>query len=310
LALYPTYKVAGVDLSDPSGRWDLLPGTELLPRFPGSRATTWNVPGMPGDVTAVYAPPESTTVTISLRINAVAGTAGTIVTGGRAARLKAIHDNLDLLFYALGTARQNYHGLVEIRRYLSATESRIAKGRMVSASDVNFDQSNDFATIILIFSIPSGVWLAPSFDVTTATINKVGVGVRIKVPAGTAPSVENMVCIMPPGGAPMESSYGSRVLVSGGRHGGFLLGTKDQGVTLPANKWTMINTLYWKYGFTSASNDWSAPKPYKGLIEPSARPMGSALTVLPSPEEGVGYVYVDVPKAGTKVVLRTRKAYY
>lgn len=308
--IYPTYTVAGVDLTDPSGRWELVPGTEFLPRFPGARASTWNVPGMPGSMSAIYAPPEPTTVSLKLRINAVAGTANTIVSGGRAARVKAIQDNLDLLYYAIAAARQSYHGLIAVNRYTKAGEYRTAKARMISASDLDFDMSKEYATLTMIFSIPSGVWLAPSFDVTTATINKANSQIRIKVPAGTAPSVESMVCFLPPGGASMESKYGNRIRVTGGQHGGFLLGTKDQSVTLPAGKWTMVNTLHWKYGFASRSNDWGIPKPYKGLIEPSARPMGSALTLLPSAERGWAYVYITVPKAGTKVILRTRKAYY
>lgn len=308
--IYPTYTVAGVDLTDPSGRWELLPETEFLPRFPGARASTWNVPGMPGSMSAIYAPPEPTSVTVSLRVNAVAGTAGTIISGGRAARTKAIQDNLDLFYYAIAAARQAYNGLIGIRRYTAAGEYRIAKARMIASNEVKYDPSHEYAILTIIFSIPSGVWLAPAFDVTTATIPKAGSKIRIKVPAGSAPSVESMVCFLPPDGASMESKWGSRIWVGGGDHGGFLLGTKDRSVTLPANKWTMVNTLYWKYGFSSTSNNWGVAKPYKGLIEPSSRPMGSALTIVPSPERGWAYVYVIVPKAGTKVILRTRKAYY
>lgn len=308
--IYPTYTVAGVDLSDPSGRWELLPGTEFLPRFPGARASTWTVPGMPGNMSAIYAPPEPTTVTMELRVNAVAGTAGTIVSGGRAARTKAIQDNLDLLFYAIAAARQSYRGLVAIRRYMSAQDQRLAKGRMISSSNIEYDPKHEYATVTLIFQIPSGVWLAPNFDVTEVTIPKANSQVRVKVPAGTAPSIESMICFYPPGGVSMESKYGARLWVSGGQQGGFLLGTQDQSVVLPANKWTIVSTLYWKYGSTSVARNWACPKPYKGLIEPTARPMGSALTILPSEERGWAYVYIKTPKAGTKVMLRTRKAYY
>ncbi|MGO2778208.1 hypothetical protein [Glutamicibacter arilaitensis] len=307
---YPTYTVAGINLSDPSGRWELTPETELLHRFPGSRATSWNVPGMPGDQQALYAPAQATTVTLKLRINAVGKYANTFVTGGRAARLKAISDNLDMLNYATALGRQSYNGMVEIRRYLSATDYRKAHARMVSASDIQFDPKNDYATVSMIYSIPSGFWLAPRFDVTRTTIKKANALVRIEVPAGTAPSLESMVCFKPPGTTAMESKSGHRVTVTGGNHGGFYLGTADKSLTLPAGKWTMINTLYWKYGFSTRSDDWGIAKPYKGLIEPTARPMGSALAIVPSTKKDVGYVYIQVPTSGTEVVLRTRKAWY
>lgn len=308
MTMYPTYRVAGVEMTDPSGRWELTPGADLLPRFPGVRAARWNVPGMPGEIQATYAPPKPTQVSIQLRVNAVGSVANTIVSGGRAARTKAIKDNINLLFYSIALARQAYWGLVEIRRYSSGSDWVKANGRLISSVEPRFNPANDYAELDLVFEIPSGVWMAPSMDVTEARV-KAGT-TRIKVPAGTAPSVENMVCIKPTVGA-HESKYGKRVLVTGGQHGGFKLGLQGKSFTLPASKWTMVNTLYWKVGSTATKYDWGCAKPYKGVLEPSARPMGSALTIVPSAEKDWAYVYITHhDPAPFDVIIRSRKCYY
>lgn len=308
MALYPTYRVAGVEMTDPSGRWELTPGTDLLPRFPGVRAARWNVPGMPGETQATYAPPQPTQVKVTLRINAVGGVANTIVKGGRDARIKAIKDNINLLFYSISLARQAYWGLVEIRRYSSGSDWVKANGRMISSAEPRFDPANDYAELDLLFDIPSGVWMAPAMDVTEARVN--AGTTRIKVPAGTAPSVENMVCLKPTDSA-HESKYGTRIVVKGGQHGGFKIGLQGKSFTLPANQWTMVNTLYWKMGTTATKYDWGCSKPYKGLIEPSARPMGSALTIVPSAERNWAYVYITHHHTKpVDVIIRSRKCYY
>lgn len=309
MAIYPTYKVAGVSMDDPSGRWELVDGTRVLPSFPGRKVVNWDLPGMVGNQSAAYAPGESAKVAIRLRINAVGSTANTIVNGGSYEKLKALRDNLDMLFYSIGLARQGYEGLVAVRHYTSGSDYRQANARIVSSTDPEYSAYSDHAYITLLFDIPSGVWGSPSMDVTKATLPKAGKAYRIKVPAGTAPSVENMVCFS--GGAvPLDSKWGQRMGAKNSAGVGFKLGVQGKSVVVPANRWAMVNTLHWKYGFSSSGTDWGVAKPYTGLLEPEGRPTGSALTILPSAERGYAYVYAWAPVAGTKIIIRSRKMWY
>ncbi|WP_346921388.1 hypothetical protein [Glutamicibacter creatinolyticus] len=263
---------------------------------------------MVGNQSAAYAPGESSTVPIRLRINAVGSVANTIVSGGSYERLKALRDNIDMLFYSIGLARQGYQGLVQIRHYTSGADYRMANGRMVSSSDPEFAAYSDHAYITLLFDIPAGVWGSPSVDVTKATLPQANKGYRIKVPAGTAPSIENMVCFRASTG--IDSKYGQRAGAKNEAGIGFKLGVRGTPVKVAAKQWCMVNTYYWKYGFTPDGMAWGTAKPWTGLIEPEGRPEGTALAILPSAERGIGYVWVWSPTPGTEVIIRSRKMWY
>lgn len=307
MAIYPTYKVAGVSMDDPSGRWELVEGTRVLPSFPGRKVVKWDLPGMVGSQSAACAPGESASFQVRLRINAVGSTANTIVNGGSYEKLKALRDNLDMLFYSIGLARQGYEGLVDVRHYTSGSDYRRTPARMVSSTEPEFSAYSDHAYITLLFESPSGMWGSPSMDVTKAKFTRRGT-YRIKVPAGTAPSLENMVCLRAP--TTIDSKYGQRAGAKNSANVGFSLGVPGKSVVVPANKWIMINTLHWKYGFSSSGTNWGIGKPYTALIEPMGRPTGSALTILPSPERGYGYVWVSTPADNTEVIIRSRKMWY
>ncbi|GAA1411889.1 hypothetical protein AUR04nite_00590 [Glutamicibacter uratoxydans] len=309
MAVYPTYKVAGVDMDDPSGRWELVDGTRVLPSFPGRKVVNWDLPGMVGNQSAAYAPGESATVAIKLRINAVGAVANTIVSGGSYERLKALRDNIDLLFYSIGLARQGYEGLVAIRHYASGLDYRQANGRMVSSTEPEFDAFSDHAYLTLMFDIPAGVWGSPSFDVTKATLPVANKGYKIKIPTGTAPSVENWVSFT---GGPnaLDSKWGQRMGVKNQAGVGFKLGVQGKSAVVPAGKWAMVNTLQWKYGIGTNGTAWGTPKPFTGLIEPEGRPTGSALTILPGTERGYGYVWAWAPTANAQIIIRSRKMWY
>lgn len=309
MALYPTYTVAGEKMDDPWGRWELVHGSRVLPTFPGRRLSSWNVPGQPGDVSAAYAPGEAASFPLRFRINAIENSSGQYVSGGTEARLRVLQANLDLLYQKILLAKQGYQGMVEVRHYDQASSYRRVSARVISASELEWDAYSEYAYVTLIFEAPTGVWTAPAFDVTSMTITKAQTSFRIEVPAGTAPMIENMVCFNP-GATDLLSAAPARLAASGGPHGGFRLGTQDTSVLLPANKWTMVNTLHWKYGFTTGASDWGTPKPYRGLIEPNGRPMGSALTLLPEGDSGKAYLWVWAPRADVQVRIRSRKAWF
>lgn len=306
---YPTYSIAGVACDDPSGRWELLPGTNLLPAFPGRRATNWTIPGSAGSRSSAYAPGESMTVSLAMRFNAVQGTAGSLA-WGLEARTKAITENLDLFFQTTALARSGFLGLVEIRRHYSATDSRVCAGRLVASATPEYDPRSDYATLTLIFEVPSGLWASPSFTTTLATITTTGQAVKVKVPAGTAPAMDNVIALK----GPFTSAYGSRVTITNGHGAGFKLGVKGKSLAAPSGGWLLINTNTWRYGVsmaaTAAAIDWACPKPGSGLIEPRERPMGSALTILPEQESGVGWVHVNSHVANLQVAIRSRRMWY
>lgn len=310
MAAYPTYTVAGVDCNDPSGRWELLPSTDVLPSFPGRRVSKWTVPGMVGDQTAGYAPGEAMTVSITMRFNAVGTVAGRIVSGGVAAKTKAISDNIDMFFHRTRLAAQGYLGMVDVRRYKASNSYRRFVGRVISATKPEWPEYADYATMTILFEAPAGVWTNGPYVVTKATIKKAKTSTRIKVPAGTAPTGEVLIAIK----GPRTSAYGDRITFTNGHGTGFKLGASGAPVVIPSGQWLVVNCLTWRYGLTPHKTDgkiwWGCEKPNTGLIEPKGRPMGTAITVIPEREEGVGWVYAWCPSADTQVMIRNRKAWY
>lgn len=312
MSTYPIVKIAGINLSDPSGRWDVLPGTSILPHFPGRAETRVPTPGVPGYRGVAYAPGESMKIAIVLRFNAVETYANEIVPGGSSERTAAIHRNIDTFFYATALARQGYAGLVEIYKEVHAGEPRVTAARMVASSELEFDPGKDYATMTMIFEAPAGVWLDEKYTIYQSVAERSFSVQQMEIPSGTAPQTENVVAFQ----GPYTANTGSnRISFANELDIGFEVGFSGAGVSMAAGDWMLINTQTWRNGYQRGLSQDGYPKLSWGMgksftqIHPKGRSLGNALTLLPSVERGTAILRYKVPNA-TKVQIRTRRAWY
>lgn len=308
---YPILKIAGVDLNDPSGRWDVLPGTTLLPAFPGRVETKVSTPGVPGYRAVAYAPGEPIKVAINMRFNAVSGVGNRIIPGNGAERAAAIAANMDMFFYATALARQGYAGLVRITKELKAGEVRMLSARMVASTEPDFNMGNDYATLQMVFEAPGGIWQDQNFSIfrTTTVANKT---ITVEIPAGTAPALENVIAFR--GAYSKNTSDSNRIKFTNEIDVGFQVGFLGANVNMAANDWMLINCLTWKNGYQRGLSgnfpnlSWGTGK-NQSQIHPVGRPLGNALTLLPSTKQGVAKLRIYSPMA-RQVQVRTRRAWY
>lgn len=311
MSTYPIVKIAGIDLNDPSGRWDALPGTLTLPHFPGRVEARVPTPGVPGYRSVAYAPGEAMKIPIVIRFNAVQTYANAIVPGGSSDRMAAIHRNIDTFFYATALARQGYAGLVTIYKELHAGEPRVTAARMVASSEPEYEHGNDYATMTMIFEAPSGVWLDEQYTVYQTTAER-SLGVRqIEIPSGTAPQTENIVAMRGPYNSVEDSR---RASFTNEMDIGFEIGFDGVRSSLGANDWVVVNTQTWRNGYLRHRSgkfpniNWGVPK-NNTHVQPVGRSLGNALTLLPSVDRGVAILRYRVPHE-TQLQIRTRRAWY
>lgn len=311
MSTYPIVKIADVNLNDPSGRWDALPGTGLLPHFPGRVETRVPTPGVPGYRSVAYAPGEAMKIPVVMRFNAVETYANTIVPGGSSDRMAAIHRNIDTFFYATALARQGYAGLVTLYKELHAGEPRVTAARMVASSEPEYDHSNDYATMTMIFEAPSGVWLDEKYTVYQTVAERSFRTLQMELPAGTAPQTENVVAFR----GPYSNNGGANpIRFANEMDIGFEIGFNGAGVSMGSNDWMLVNTQTWRNGYQRGLSgsypklNWGISKP-NTQIHPFGRSLGNALTLLPSRDRGVATLRYSVP-AETRVQIRTRRAWY
>lgn len=305
-------KIAGINLNDPSGRWDAAPGTLVMPHFPGRVETRVPTPGVPGARTVAYAPGEPMKIPIVVRFNAVETYANEIVPGNGPARMAAIHQNIDTFFYATALARQGYSGLVEISKEVRKGEVRVTAARMVAASEPEYRLGDDYATMNMVFESPSGVWLDKEYTVFQTIAERSFQTQQLKIPCGTAPQTQTVVAFRGP--YAMNSSSGSRVKFTNELNIGFEVGFSGAGVSMGSRDWMLVNCQTWKNDYQrNLSGDypklnWGMGKSYS-QIHPVGRSLGNALTLLPSQERGVAILRYQVP-AATRIQIRTRRAWY
>lgn len=309
MSTYPIVKIAGIDLNDPSGRWEALPGTLMLPHFPGRVETRVPTPGVPGYRGVAYAPGEPMKIPIVMRFNAVQTYANAIVPGGSSDRMAAIHQNIDTFFYATALARQGYAGLVEISKEVMPGEVRVASARMIASAEPEFDVGSDHATMTLIFETPSGVWLDKEYTVYETTTLGGASWHKVDIPSGTAPQTENQIAFRGPyrSNTPPYASFANELGI------GFDLGFTGADVDLNSDDWVIIDTTSWSNGYrrnasTLPGSAWTASKPHS-QIQPLGRPLGNALTLLPSTTRGKATLRYRVPLQ-TQLQIRTRRAWY
>lgn len=296
--LYPTYTVAGTALDDPQGRWNLVPGTDLLPSFPGLRNHSYSVPGAAGEIAVQHAPVLNTTRKVVVQFHAV-GRDGSIASSPRE-RVELLSQHIGSFYSGLRMAAAGHEGLTELVYHLSEVESRVAYGRVAASAAPEYAPGNDYATLELLFEIPAGRWFSPTYD-TVSFVAWAGT-TSFDIPCGDAPMDDIEVNVQGDGWFLPERPL---ILTNEAGHG-FRL---EQRLAADTD-WLLLRPLLWgSRSYTGTNAQWGLPATKTGVLLPQNRSQGSGLVLYPSTTEGIAKLKVTTP-GGIDLQVRVRKAWF
>ena len=297
---YPTYHISGTPLDDPRGRWNLIPGTQVLPSLPGLEQASYRVPGAAGETVVNHAPVQPTSRRLSLRFNAV--WAGGVWASNASERMEVLAKNMSDFYSLIRVGASSHEGLMEIQHHLSATNKRIGYGRVVAGAEPSYDAGSDHAILELIIQIPSGRWYSPTADEVTATIQS-GTN-TITLPCGDAPQDTSEINVK--GRAYLNASRPLTIRNEAG-HGLKLVDS------VGAGEYMLIKPRVWATTrYTSTVPKWGLPAQTTGSLVPHNRALGTGLAVYPSPILGKAQVIVEAPSLTEPLEMkfRLRKAWF
>lgn len=292
MATYPYHSIAGTSLQDATGRWDETPESLVIPTFPGVESTVVNLPGVPGDIPVGLAATMATTIELQIKVWA---TVGGVIPNIHAERVAAIATNMDALYRVFAGALATQAGAaVELTRHYSATESRTAYGRVEASAAPVMDEGANYATLSLLFSIPSGMWrgaiaTSPTFTASAAIPH---------LESSTAPIADSRIVLI----GPMSSAT-----VTNAAGNGFNLD-----LPLAEGQWTVVDTATFTYRSPSTGTpSATAATSLTAAITPVGTVIGSALILLPVPGGVTASVaFTGSTTSATGFQVRAMPAYF
>lgn len=307
------YEIQGVKLTDPRGAWNLLPGTDTLPKYSGIAVTRYNLPGASGERQVQHAPLVPVTYLFRVRFHAIDTRVGspTYLKMGRdfAERTANLERNINEFMFATRLGAQSHLGNVELKRtntgtvkstsgtgqYSNRTLSTV--GRVISSVDPDVAENREYADYEFIYENPTGTWFGP-WEYRRLGVKPAGTH-GIWVNSGTAPMDDSLISIKPTGG-----SMPAGALVRNEAGIGFRV---NKSLNSPLVH--IFDTYSWSAGVTP-SGWWNTPKPDKTSMVEHGRPVGSALVLTPGIDGDSrprSKLTIRIPSEGwIRVATRTR----
>lgn len=293
--MFPAHTINGTPLTDPKGRWHEGSGTEVFAGFPGVRSSTYELPGVGGALSNQKAPTAATTVSLQVVFNAVDDN-GRIVSG-RSARMAQLAKHLDAFMLATGLGiDQNVQGALIVERAYTATDVRAAVCSPAASFTPEHEPGKDYATITLVLSNLSGLWRDRAYMESNPIYS--GKSAEVHTMSGsTAPIQDALIGIVGPVTNPKvtnEQGEGFQLML-----------------TIPANRSVVVNSRLWSYGETlSGAPAFGDPHLNRAALRPVGHTSGRALTIIPRPGGGTVSFVGGGATAFTKIVVRSRRAFY
>lgn len=299
-----------------SGVWELLTGTEVLPRYPGARTTRWEVPGGQGERRAQHQPVQARTIPVRIRFLPICTDPSHPMyqREGRDAqeRFGFLARNIREFMFRTQTGKQLSGGNLKMTRTLSAGEHFLTESGRTGGTEycVGFFESDwdqevadgaKFATLTALFRNPTGTWYT-DWQYVGRTGLAAGRTYQLEVPVGDAPIEDAMVAVR------LQPSA----------HSGNHRFTNEFGVgfttaSLQAARWHIFNCAGSEWARGEHENRvWNVPKPDRGAMRAHGRPMGSALLIQPGiagDGRRVGKVNVRLTQGG-QVFLAVRPKWF
>lgn len=298
------------------GAWELMTGSELLPRYPGARVTRFEVPGGQGERRVQNMPAAARTVPLRIRFLPICTDPESPMyqRRGRDPQERAgfLANNIREFMFRTRLGAQLSMGNLRLSRTLSASEHMLdptvdaelspavtpSGGTESCVGYFESDWSQDdhptyqYSTLTALFRNPTGTWYTDwqyfGYGGLSADTDW-----TLEVPMGTAPVDDAMVAIQP-----QNSGSAPGALVRNDSGLGFQVGT-----TMPQDTWHFFDTYSWRMGTVPAGGfDWGIEKPDQAAMLEHGRPLGTALLITPGiagTGDMIGRVHVRLPSYAT-----------
>lgn len=293
-----------------NGVWELVRGTEMLPRYPGAQVTRWRIPEGQGDRRALHAPIEPRVVPLRVKIWAICTDPGHPMyqREGRDAeeRYGFLAQNMRELIDRTRIGAHLSGGNLRLTRILSAGEHfrdldiSLASNGMESCTgyfEADWDQKvadgARYAVITALFNNPTGTWYTRYQYAGSGNVAvEPGTTTRFTIPMGNAPVDDALMALRIIGDAgPLEDRW--------------VRFTNDQGhgfraINIPDNSWWICHSLKGKAGTTgNVQRRWDVNFSDASKMLSIKRRLGTSLLINPGiagAGEQVGRINVRVGK--------------
>lgn len=313
------YEIQGVSLTDPRGAWNLLPGTDVLPKYPGINATKFNIPGASGESQVQHAPILPSTQLFVMRFHAIdtLERSPTYLKMGRDfdEKLAFLERNINQFMFATRLGAQSHLGNVELRRISHSAgdassdfdrlSNRVltAVGRVHASTEPQIASNHEYADYEFVYENPTGTWF------TSWSYRRIGnkpAGTHgVWTYSGTAPIDDALIAIKPTGG-----DMPAGVVVRNESGIGF-----EVRKVLARDRWYVFDTFSWSMREGALNADgpwWSGPKTDQTSMVEHGRGTGTALTITPGIADNAyprGKVTIRIPSSG-EIRVATRSKWF
>lgn len=298
------------------GVWELLTGSEVLPRYPGVRSTTWEVPGGQGERRAQHQPIQGRTIPMRVKVWPICTDPANEMyqREGRDAqeRLGFLAQNLRELKWRTRLGAQLSGGNLKMTRTLTTGEHYLTGDGMTGGTeacsvsvqadwDEEIAEGAKYAIVTALYRNGAGTWYTP-WQYVGRTGLVAGRTYQLEVPVGDAPIDDAMVAVRL-----QPTAY------SGNHRFTNEFGVGFSTASLQAARWHIFNCAGSEWARGEHENRvWNVSKPDRGAMRAHGRPMGSALLIQPGiagDGRRVGKVNVRLTQGG-QVFLAVRPKWF
>ncbi|WP_147107118.1 hypothetical protein [Nesterenkonia populi] len=296
-----------------TGVWELLTGTEVLPRYSGGRVTRWEIPGGQGERRAALMPLAARVIPIRIRVYPICTDPQSPMyqRQGRdpQERARFLRENITEFHRRVQLGRQMVDGNLRLDRTIGGTEQ--VSAAVYFESDWDQEDGPEFlwSTLTVPARNPTGTWFGAWETVDAGEITPDDGSVGLAVPAGDAPIEDARIAIRPIGNQPSDGENWFRLTNYGGT--GFTASMLE-----PYARWWIVRAGESRAGVApsgdNADRDWAMDTPREDVIYSYGRRQGTSLLITPGiPGDGraVGRVNIRVG-APARVMVAVRPKYF
>ncbi|PRZ15140.1 hypothetical protein BCL67_10961 [Nesterenkonia sandarakina] len=275
------------------GVWELLTGTEVLPRYPGARVTRWEVPGGQGERRAQHMPVNARVIPIRIRFEPICTDPAHPMyqREGRDAeeRYGFLAQNMREFMWRTRVGTHMSGGNLRMTRTLTAGEHfrdrRLALGSNGMESCVGYFESDwdvevadaaKFATVTALFRNPTGTWYSRIQYAGSGNVTALEPGrtYGFDIPMGDAPVEDALIGLRIIGDAGPMSDRWARFTND--------MGAGFRAINIPDNRWWIFHSLQARAGSTgSVQRRWDVDFSDDSKMVSVGRRLGTSLLITP-----------------------------
>lgn len=293
-----------------NGVWELLSGTEVLPRFSGGRVSAWEVPGGQGERRAALIPLSARLIPIRVRFHPICTDPSDprYQQVGRDPQERAhfLSQNISEFMRRVQVARSMVDGDLRLDRTVGGTEQQSCGVYFESDWDQQDAPTFAHSTLTIIARNRTGTWYSPWEYVDVGPVEP-GSTVGVEVPTGDAPIEDARIAVRPTGLAPPIGDNWFEFTNLGGH------GFRAQRL-ITYHRWWIFRCLESRagHGPDGGTRDWTIEPDREDVIYSVGRRQGTSLLItpgIPGDHRPVGLVNIRVG-APAQVVIAVRPKHF